>query len=126
MTAHQNGAKELAVAQNSSCVLRRRQPKVVVRAPEAPPGGFLGNGRNRRVRVTTLVGMGAREAMPTLTDIDESYDEPTQPRLIALRDISMDETAAAGCDARVAATWDYHSDALAHWDDDDDAPCFDV
>jgi len=70
--------------------------------------------------------MGAREAMPTLTDIDESDIEPTHPRLIALRDISLDETNAAGGDTSVAGNWDDHNDALAQWDDDDDAPCFDV
>lgn len=99
-------------AETTGCVLRRRQPKVVVRAPNAAPGSFPKVGRNRRARVTTLVGLGAREAMPTLFDFDDGDTEHTRPRVTAMRDITGTET-------------DTNLD-LVHWDDDEDATCFDV
>ncbi len=112
MSGYQNGAREQLVVKNTRCVLRRRQPKVVVRAPDATPGSFPKVGRDRRARVTTLVGLGAREAMPTLFDFDVGDDEPTQPRVTVVRDISHDDT-----DANLA---------LVQWDDDEDTTCFDV
>jgi hypothetical protein len=84
----------------------------VVRAPDAAPGSFPKVGRDRRARVTTLIGLGAREAMPTLFDFDCGEDETTHPRLTIVRDIGQDDT-----DANLA---------LVQWDDDEDATCFDV
>jgi len=112
MSALRYGATERSSAQNARCVLRRRQPKVVVRAPDAAPGSFPKVGRDRRARVTTLIGLGAREAMPTLFDFDCGEDETTHPRLTIVRDIGQDDT-----DANLA---------LVQWDDDEDATCFDV
>ena len=111
MAAHQVRSLELLEPKGTRCVLRRRQPKVVVRAPEATPGSFPKGGRERRARVSTLIGLGAREAMPTLFDIDTIEDEPTSPRITCVRDISEDDT-----DANLALAWG----------DDEDATCFDA
>ena len=112
MLAYQYRARGRLEAENTSCVLRRRQPKVVVRAPDATPGSLPKFGRDRRARVSTLIGLGAREAMPTLYDIADIDDEPTCPRVTVVRDITEDDTDA--------------SLDLVQWDDDEDATCFDV
>lgn len=112
MSGHRNEAREQSSSESARCVLRRRQPKVVVRAPDAAPGSFPRVGRDRRARVTTLIGLGAREAMPTLFDFDCGEDETTHPRLTIVRDISQDDT-----DANLA---------FVQWEDDEDATCFDV
>lgn len=83
---------------------------MVVRAPDATPGCFPKVGAERRVRVSTLVGLGAREAMPTLFDFDD--DEPTRPRVQVARDFAEDAT-----DVNLA---------FVQWDDDEDVTCFDV
>ena len=112
MPAQRARALEQLEAENTRCVLRRRQPKVVVRAPDAAPGSLPKAGRERRARVSTLIGLGAREAMPTLFDIDAIEDDPTRPRVTVIRDIAEDDT-----DANLG---------FVQWDDDDDATCFDV
>ena len=112
MAAHPVKSLEQLEPKGTRCVLRRRQPKVVVRAPDAAPGSFPKGGRDRRTRVSTLIGLGAREAMPTLFDIDTFDDETTSPRITCVRDISEDDT-----DANLA---------LVQWDDDEDVTCFDA
>ncbi len=62
--------------------------------------------------MSTLVGIGAREAMPTLFDFNDGDDEPTHPRGAALEVLSESDA-----DINVA---------LEDWSDDEDAPCFDV
>jgi hypothetical protein len=93
-------------------VLRRRQSKVVVRAPDSGPGNFPRVALERRARVSTLIGLGAREAMPTLFDVADG-DEPTCPRLSSI---------GTAMDRELDEQWE-----LVPWDDDDDdTTCFDV
>ena len=112
MSAHQVTATEQKATERTRCILRRRQPKVVVRAPDATPCSVPRAGHERRRRVSTLVGLGAREAMPTLFDIDTVEDEPTSPRVTQVHTIVEADT-----DTNLA---------IVEWDDDDDATCFDV
>jgi hypothetical protein len=112
MSAHQVRATEQKATERTRCILRRRQPKVVVRAPDATPCSLPRAGRERRGRVSTLVGLGAREAMPTLFDFDTVQDEPTSPRVTQVHSI-----VGADTDTNLA---------IVEWDDDDDATCFDV
>lgn len=112
MTASLNLARALELAQSSRCILRRRQSRVVVRAPDAPPGTFPKIGQERRARISTLIGIGAREAMPTLFDFDDFDDEPTCPRASSVNVTpNLDEETSI---------------ALADWHDDEDETCFDV
>ena len=112
MTASLNGARTPELAQNSRCVLRRRQSKVVVRAPEAPAGTFPRIGVERRARVSTLIGIGAREAMPTLFDFADFEDDTTCPRTSAVSsELELDPELSV---------------ALAEWSDNEDETCFDV
>jgi len=92
-------------------VLRRRQCRVVVRAPEASPGSYPRVNHERRARVSTLVGLGAREAMPTLFDIADE-NEVTHPGLQLLND-------ERGAEEQLS---------LVPWDDDEeeDTSCFDL
>lgn len=91
-------------------MLRRRQFRVVVRAPDSGPGNFPRIAHDRRARVRTLAGIGAREAMPTLFDVVDC-DEATHPGL------QLSGTIECAADEQ---------SALVPWDDDDeDATCFD-
>ena len=85
---------------------------MVVRAPEAPPSSCPKIGHERRARVSTLIGIGAREAMPTLFDIDDFDNEPTCPRTNVV-------TADGAIDSDVSLTFE-------DWNDDEDETCFDV
>ena len=114
MTASQNRTSERALARDSRCVLRRRQPRVVVRAPEAPPSSIPKIRPERRARVTTLIGIGAREAMPTLFDIDiDDFDnQPTHPGINTLgNEPELDSDVSL---------------ALEAWNDDEEETCFDL
>ena len=95
----------------SGCVLRRRQSKVVVRVPDASPGSYPRIVRERRARVSTLIGLGSREAMPTLFDVDD-HQERTRPRQRVPR-----VPHASAIDAELLLMW---------WDDDEDETCFDA
>jgi len=79
---------------------------VVVRAPEAPPTRLPKIGQERRARIPTLIGIGAREAMPTLFDVDVADFEDAVT--------SEPEAATEG-----------HA-ALEDWNDDECETCFDV
>ncbi len=95
-------------------MLRRRQSKVVVRAPDGSPGSLPRVAIERRARVSTLIGLGEREAMPTLFDVADG-DEPTSPRLNSIGN---------AMDRELDERW-----KLVPWDDDDDdddTTCFDV
>jgi len=112
MTAYLARTSEREPNRSSRCVLRRRQARVVVRAPAAPPGNFPKVGEERRARVSTLIGIGAREAMPTLFDIDVDHDDVTSARMTAVgveQDVDSDVSIA-----------------LAEWSHDEDETCFDV
>jgi hypothetical protein len=111
MPVRTDQAEQRSTTTEKGCVLRRRNFKVVVRAPDASAGALPGVAAERRVRVSTLTGLGQREAMPTLFDVADG-DEPTCPRLISIgnsTDLELDEQ------------W-----KLVPWDDDEDATCFDV
>jgi len=112
MPVRNDQAEARSTATENGCVLRRRRSKVVVRAPDASAGALPCINPERRVRVPTLIGLGAREAMPTLFDVADG-DEPTCPRVISIgnsTDLELDEQ------------W-----KLVPWDDDDDdTTCFDV
>ncbi len=53
--------------------LRRRRQRVVVAAADAPPKPQLQGFPEKRARLTTLPGLGAREALPTLPDWDSPH-----------------------------------------------------
>jgi len=111
MPVHDNQAEQRSATTENGCVLRRRHFKVVVRAPDASTGVLPCVAPERRVRVSTLNGLGAREAMPTLFDVADG-DEPTCPQLISIgnsTELELDDQ------------W-----KLVPWDDDDDTTCFDV
>lgn len=63
--------------------------------------------------MSTLIGIGAREAMPTLFDFDDFEDEATCPRITAVASPS-DELR------------DDIDSSLMDWNDDEDETCFDV
>jgi hypothetical protein len=112
MPVRDDPAKQLTRAEGAGWVLRRRQFRVVVRAPDASPGNFPRIVRDRRARVSTLAGLGAREAMPTLFDIVEG-NEPTRP----------------GLQFPHTVEWDAEQHlSLVPWEDDEDedTSCFDV
>ena len=93
-------------------MLRRRQWKVVVRAPDASPGNLPRVALERRARASTLIGLGSREAMPTLFDVADG-DDPTCPGLSSIGN---------AVDRELDEQW-----KLVPWDDDDDdTTCFDV
>jgi hypothetical protein len=105
-------AEQRSTMAENGCVLRRRHSKVVVRAPDTSAGAIACVTRERRARVSTLIGLGAREAMPTLFDVADR-DELTCPRLLAI---------SSSTDRELDEQW-----RLVPWDDDDDgATCFDV
>ena len=111
MPVRNDQAVQRSTMTENGCVLRRRHLKVVVRGPDASAGALPCVTPERRVRVSTLIGLGAREAMPTLFDVGDG-DEPTCPRLISIGDST---------DRELDEQW-----KLVPWDDDDDTTCFDV
>ena len=111
MPVRNGQAEQRSKTTESGCVLRRRHFRVVVRAPDATAGTLPCVNPERRVRASTLIGLGAREAMPTLFDVADG-DEPTCPRLISIGDST---------DRELDEQW-----KLVPWDDDDDdTTCFD-
>jgi hypothetical protein len=109
MSAKISSLQNWPQAQQRGCVLRRRRPHVVVRAPEPSTCNSPRAAVERRARVTTLAGLGAREALPTMHDWDATQQRESQSALQELSEATIDSTG----------------DLLAQWDDDDDAPCFD-
>jgi len=112
MQVRNDQAEQRSTTKANGCVLRRRHFKVVVRAPDAGTGAVACVTPERRVRVSTLLGLGAGEAMPTLFDV-AAGDEPTCPRLNSVGN----STDCAQDEHWKLVPWD---------DDDDDTTCFDV
>lgn len=71
--------------------LRRRKPRVIVRAPNSAENSLNNKAGDRRAHVPTLMGLGTRESMPTLHD-ESAPISTKRPRVCALHDLDADAT----------------------------------